>query len=106
MEINSIDAPRHLIEADIIEPFEARPHDLPHPMVRHEEFFLPPHEHVLPIRAVLIVKVGFLGLLREGPPGGKASPMPHVFFVARAPVGVSGLERVFGADYFAFEKCG
>ena len=106
MEVNPIDRPRHLIEAYVIKPLETRPADLPDPMIWDQELLFPPHEHVLAVRAVLVVEVGLFSLFREGPPGGEAGPVLHVFFVAGAPVVVAGLEGVFGPDYFAFEECG
>ena len=106
MVINPIDSPLHLVEANIIKPLEARARDLPNPMIRHQKLFLPPHEHVLAVGAVLVVEVWFFGLFGEGPPGGEAGPVLHVFFVTGAPVVVSGLEGVFRADYFAFKECG
>lgn len=106
MEVNPINRPPHLIETNIIKPLKARPIDLPDPMIRHQELLLPAHEHILAVRAVLVVEVGLLGLFCEGPPGLEARPVLHVFFVAGAPVAVPGLEGVFGADDFAFEEGG
>ena len=75
-------------------------------MIRDQKFLLPPHEHVFPVRAVLVVKVGLFCLFGQGPPGGEAGPVLHVLFVAGAPVFVPGLEGIFGADDLAFEKGG
>ena len=106
MEINPVDGPRHLVEAYIIKSLEACPADLSHSVVWHQEFLLPSHKHVFPVRAILVVKVRLFRLLRKGPPSGEAAPVLHVFFVAGAPVFVSGLEGVFWSDNFAFEEGG
>ena len=106
MEVYPIDAPLYLVEADIIKPLKARPIDLPHPMIRHQEFFLPPHKDILSVRAVLVVEIRVPRLGFERAPGVESGPVPHVFFVARTPIEVLGLERIFRTDDFTFEECG
>lgn len=106
MEVDAVDVARHLVEADVVEAFEAGAGDLAHAVVGHEEGFLPAHEDVLALGGVLEVEVGLLGLLREGPPGGEAGPVLHVGLVGGAPGGVAGLEGVFRTNDFAFEKGG
>lgn len=68
MEVDPADGSLHLVEADVVEPFEARAGDLAHPVVGDEERLLPAHEDVLALRAVLVVEVGFLRLFGEGTP--------------------------------------
>lgn len=103
VEIDSADVPRDLVEADVIETFEACAGDLPHAMVGHKEGFLPAHEDVFALEVVFVVEVWFLGLFSKGAPGGKAGPVLHVGFVGGAPGGMVGLEGVFGANDFAGE---
>jgi hypothetical protein len=95
----------HLVEANIIKPFKARPRDLTHTMVGNEKRFLPPHEEILPLGAILVVKVGLFGLFGQWSPCGKSPPMLHVRFVRRSPRFMSGLKSVFWADNFAFKVC-
>ena len=104
MEIDSIDSARYLIKADIVESLEARTANLPHAVIWYQKFFFPAHEHVLAVCAVLIMEVGLLGLLRKRPPCGEACPVLHVFFVAGAPVLVTGLEGIFWTNDLAFEE--
>lgn len=52
MEIYAANLPLHLVKADIIKPLEARPPYRRHPVVRHQEPLLPPHEDVLLLRHV------------------------------------------------------
>ena len=103
MEVYPTDSSIDLIKTDIIEPLEARPTNLPHPVVRDQERLLPAHEHVLALRKVLVVEIRFLGGVLEGPPGGEAGPVLHVALVGGAPGGVPGLEGVFAADDLTFE---
>ena len=105
MEIYPIDSACYLIEANIVESFEARTVYLAHTMIWHKEFLLPTHEHIFAICAILIVKVWLLGLLRKRPPSGKTRPVLHVLFVAGPPVLVPGLEGIFWTDDLTFEKC-
>lgn len=106
VEIDAVDVPRDLVEADVVEAFEAGARDLAHAVVGHEEGFLPAHEDVLALGKVLVVEVGLLGLLGERPPRGEARPVLHVRLVGGAPRGVPRLEGVFGADDLAFEVSG
>lgn len=106
MEIDPADAPHNLVEADIVEPLEARPHDLPHPMIRHQERLLPAHEDILALHEVLVVEIRLLGCVLKRAPGGEARPVLHVCLVGRAPASVTGLEGVSAADDFAFEVGG
>lgn len=103
MEINPTDIAADLIEADIIKAFETRAVDLAHAVVGDQEGFFPAHEDVFALRKILVVEIGFFGLLAQLPPRGKPVPVLHVGFVGCAPGGVAGLEGVFGADYFAVE---
>ena len=106
MEIDPIDRAQHLIEAYVVEPLETCAIYLPHAIIRNQEFLLPSHEHVFPVRTVFVVEVRLLRLFGQGPPGRKPCPVLHIFLVAGAPVIMSGLEGVFGSDDFAFEERG
>ncbi len=64
MKINSSDGACNLVEAYVVESLEACTTDLSHSVIGDQEFLLPSHEHVLAIGTVLIMKVGFLCLLR------------------------------------------
>lgn len=50
MKVDATDGPRALIEADVVEPLEARTRDRFDPVIWHEEVFLPPHEQMLSLR--------------------------------------------------------
>ena len=103
MEIYPAHRPLDLIEADVVKPFETGAHDLTHTVVRHKEGFLPAHENVLTLRAVLVMEVGLLGLFCERAPGGESAPVLHVCVLCRAPRGVTCLEGVSRSNDFAFE---
>lgn len=47
MKIYATDGTLALIEADIIEPFKARPADSAYTVIRYQEVFLPPHKNIL-----------------------------------------------------------
>lgn len=105
MEINPAHIASDLIEADIVEPFKTRTQDLTHAVIWHQKRFLPAHEDVLALRAVFIVKVGFLGLFCEWAPRREARPVLHVGFVGRTPRGMASLEGVLGPNNLTFEVC-
>ena len=103
MKVNPRDGPRDLVEADVVEALEAGAADLPHPIIRHEELLLPPHEHVLPLRHVRIPKIRLPRRLGEGPEGREALPVLHVRLLRRAPTRVPCHETVLRADNLAVE---
>lgn len=96
----------HLIEAYVIETFEARPMNICHPVIRNKEVLLPSHEDILSLRIVLVGEVWLLRLLCQWTPSGKSGPMLHVRFVGRPPVWMFRLESVFRADDLALEEGG
>ena len=104
MEINSVDGARHLIEADVVESLKTCTIDLAHSVIWHQKLFLPAHEHILAVCAVLVMEVGLLSLLRKRSPSGKASPMLHVFLVASAPVLMPGLESILWTNDLTFKE--
>lgn len=104
MEVDPIDRTQHLIEANVVESLKTCAIDLAYTMVRHQELLFPTHEHVFPVRAILVVEVRLLRLFRQRPPSWEACPVLHVLLVAGTPIIVSGLEGVFGPDDLAFEK--
>lgn len=105
VEVDSADVPRHLVEADVVEPLETGPRDGADAMVWNQKVLLPPHEDILPLCKVLVREVGLLGRLRQRAPCVEARPMLHVYLVVRTPVGVFRLERVLVSNDFAFEVC-
>ena len=56
MIIDAIDSTRNLIKTDVVESFKTRAIDLPDAVIRDQKLLLPPHEHILPVCAILIVK--------------------------------------------------
>lgn len=103
VEVDAAYASCNLVEADIIEPFEASSRDLSNPVIRNEKVFLPPHKYVLSLRPVLIVKIGFFGLRLDRAVGWESAPVVVVSFLVCTPILVLRLECVFRSDEFAFE---
>ena len=103
VEVNSADGTRHLVETYIVKPFETSPHNLPHPVIRNEKVFFPPHEDVFSLRAVLVVEIRLFRLFGQRPPRRESRPVLHVGFVCGAPRFVFCLNSVFRADNLAFE---
>ena len=106
MEIYPTHCPCHLVETNVVEPFETSTHDLANAVIRYQEVFLPPHEDVLALGAVLIVEIRFLSLLGKRLPGRKARPVLHISFVSSSPARLSGTKGVLWTDYFTFEVGG
>lgn len=107
MEIDTTDLPIDLIEAYVIEAFKARSTNRLDPVIRHEKVLLPPHKHVFLIRRIAHREGRILpGIFGKRPPAWKPVPVLKVDFLRGAPGGVGCAEEVFGADDFAFEKCG
>lgn len=104
MEIYPADCSFNLVEADVVEPFEARPRDSPHAMIRDEEVFFPPHEDVFSLGEIAVREVGSLSLFSQRAPGRKPRPVIHVSPLRCAPFFVTGLEGVFGSNDFSFEE--
>ncbi len=94
MEVDAADCPCNLVEADIIEPFEARPIYLLYSMIRDEKVLFPSHKDVLLLRAIFVMEVRLLRLFCQGTPRRKTSPMLHISLVCGAPRFVLGLECV------------
>lgn len=105
MKVYPADGPFHLVEADIVEPFEAGAGNSPHAMIRDKEVLLPPHEDVFPLGEVAVGEVGSFGLLSQRAPGRESGPVVHIGLLRRAPCLVPGLEGVLRSDDFAFEEC-
>lgn len=106
MEINTADRSFNLIEADVVESLEAGSRDGPNTMIRNEEVLFPSHEHVLALGKVSICKISSLGLFGKRLPGRKSGPVVDIYFLVGAPLLVSGLKCVLGADDFPFKKGG
>lgn len=106
MEVNTAHGSLYLIEADVVEPFEAGAGDGPHPMVGDKEVLLPSHEDMLALGEVAVCKVGSLRLLCQRSPGRKPRPVVQICLLCRTPGLIASLERVFGPDDLSFEKGG
>lgn len=103
MEINPAHIPRYLIKANIIEPLKACSQDLTHSVIWNKERFFPSHEYIFALSTILVVKIWFLGLLRQRPPRREAGPVLHIGLIRGTPGVMSGLKGVLGADDLAFE---
>lgn len=104
MEIYTADGSLHLVEADIIESLEASPGNRPHPVVRDEKIFLPPHENMFTLGEIPVAEIRSLCLLREWSPCWEPSPVVHIGFLRCTPCFVSRLEGMLGPDDFPFEE--
>jgi len=103
MEIDAAHAPGDLVEADVVEAFEASSADLPDPVIGDQKVFLPSHENVLPLCPVLVVEIRFLGLRLNGALGWESAPVMMIGFLSCAPILVLGLEGIFRPNEFAFK---
>lgn len=103
MEINPAHIARDLIEADVIEPFKAGTQNLTHAVIGHQKRFLPTHEDILALCAVLVVKIRLLGLLCKRPPCRESCPVLHIGFVGRTPRRMASLKGVLGPNNLSFE---
>lgn len=104
MEVDATDGTLNLVEADVVEPFEAGAGNGLDAVVGHKEGFLPPHEDVLPLGIVLEGEVRLLGQPRKGTPGWESGPVVHICLFSGAPVLMTSLEGMFGADYLALKE--
>jgi len=103
MEIDTTYASRNLVEADIIETFEACAINSPDTVVWDEEVFLPPHKDVVPLRKVLVCKILPFCLFGKGSPSLESRPVLHVHLLIGAPFRMFFGKSVFRSDDFAFE---
>jgi hypothetical protein len=103
MEVDALDATRELVEADVVEAFEARTAYSPDSVIRDEEILLPSHEQMLLLIQVLrhlFLARGVFGyrlVCIEAPP-----VLPVDLFVG-APFRMLCNEGVFASDDLAFE---
>lgn len=104
MEVYTAHSSLNLIEADIIEPFEAGTWDRPYSMVGNKERFFPSHEYMFTLGEVAVCEIRSFGLFSQRTPGGKPRPMVQVCLFRGAPFLITSLESVFGADHFSFKK--
>jgi hypothetical protein len=81
VEIYSANCSLNLVEADVIEAFEARTTDCSDSVIRYQEVFLPSHEYVVSLAHIWDVKVALLRRLLQWSESGKFSPMLEVDFV-------------------------
>jgi len=104
VEIDPADSSLHLVEANVVEPFEASTGYRPHPVIGYEEVFLPPHEDVLALREILVGEVRSLRLLSQRTPRRESSPVVHIGLLRRSPCFMACLEGVLCPDYLALEE--
>lgn len=103
MEIDPGNASCTLVEAYIVEAFEARTRDGFDLVIGNQEVFLPTHEEVIVLRVVLEREAWRLSLLRQWPPCGKARPVLHIDLFRGAPFWMCSFESVFVANDFSLE---
>ena len=103
VEVNPTNLPADLVETDVVETFEARPVDCPHPVVWHEEVFLPAHKDELLVRHIHGDIAALARLLLIGSEGRELGPVREINLVCCAPRWVLGHEAVVRADDLAFK---
>lgn len=106
MEVDTADASLNLIEADIVEPFEAGTGDRSNPVIRDKEILFPPHENMFALCKVAVCEIGPLGLFGKRFPGWKSGPVVYVCLFVCTPFFITSLKSVLGSNYFAFKECG
>lgn len=106
MEVDTADASLNLIEANVVEPFEAGTGDRSNPVIRHEEILFPPHKNMFALRKVAVCKIGPLGLFRKRFPSRKSGPVVYVCLFVRTPFFITSLKSVLGSNYFTFKESG
>jgi hypothetical protein len=106
MEVDSFNAARELIKANIVKALKARTTYRPNPMIGHQKVLFPAHEQVLFLHPVLCHELRARRVFRERLVGRESSPVLPVDLFVRAPFRVLGYEGVFASDDFAFEVCG
>lgn len=95
VKIDTAHLTTHLVEANVVEPLEARTVDRANSVVGHEELLLPAHEYVFPLVHVLDDRLPALArLLEVWPERSELGPVGDVDLFARAPSLVLGDEAV------------
>lgn len=85
VEIYPAHRPRRLVEADVIESFEARSSDRFDTVVGYKKVLFPAHEEVLSLLIVLQGEVWAFGGLSKRSPCWKSCPMLQIDLFAAAP---------------------
>lgn len=104
VEINAAHGSLYLVEANIVESFEAGAGDCSDSVVRDEEVFLPPHEHVLMLSKVTKCKISLLGLFSKWFPCWKPRPVMDIGLLVGSPFLVARNEAVFSANHLALKE--
>lgn len=104
VEINAAHGSLYLVETDIIESFKAGARDCSDSVVRDEEVFLPPHEHVLMLGKVTKCEISLLGLFSKWFPCRKPRPMMDIGLLVGSPFLVASNEAVFSANHLALKE--
>lgn len=104
MKVYPTNSAFNLVEANIVESLETRSRYSPHPMIRNEEIFFPPHEHVLSLREIAVGEVGSLGMLCQRTKCWEPCPVRHISLLSRTPCLIPSYESMLGANYLAFEE--
>lgn len=105
VEIDAADAPLLLVEADVVEAFEAGAIDSPHSMVGHQEVLLPAHEDVLLVVQVLNVHGSLPGVLSVRAECREFVPVIEIDLFVRTPAVVLREEIVLGPDDLTLKVC-
>lgn len=105
MEVDPAHVSRALVEADVVEAFEAGTRDGLHSMVWYQEVLLPAHEQMLALEIVLECEIGGFSRLREWAPGREACPMLEIYLLTASPSWMCGLEQILWPYYLSFKEC-
>jgi hypothetical protein len=105
MKINPSHSALALVEADIVKALKASPVYGSYAVIGYQKMLLPSHEYVLPLRPALYMHIALACGLLKGRERGKSAPMLKIHVDVGIPVFMLCIERVFGANYFAFEIC-
>lgn len=104
MEVYSTDTALLLVEADIVEAFEAGTVEGSNPVVWYQEVFLPAHEDILALTEVWYCHPStFLHVLAVFPKCRELAPVTMVNLFRCAPVLVSCYKVVSATDNLPFE---
>lgn len=103
VEVYPAHLPFHLVEADVVEAFEACASYRPNAMVGNQEMLLPSHKNVLSLRNVVDGHRALSCLFLEWPKGIELGPMAEIHLVIGAPVLVFSEKAILRANDLALE---
>lgn len=105
VKINAAYFSPHLVEANVVKPFEAGACYGSNPVIRYQKVFLPPHKNVLLLSYVGYRDRAFPSLFLVWTKCTKLSPVTKVDFGSCAPIFVLCNEVILGSNDFAFKIC-